>query len=86
MAQTIAGGIVALFALYTLTGLVFSVPFALRGVERVDPSAADTGWGFRLLITPGVIAFWPLLLRRWMAGAHAPTEHNAHRAAAEETS
>lgn len=81
MAETIAGALVAMMGVYTLLGIVFAVPFAVRGVGRVDPGAAEAGWGFRLIITPGVVAFWPLLLLRWVRGAHAPEESNAHRVA-----
>ncbi len=69
----IAGG-------YLLAGLLFGIVFVVRGVERVDPAAQGAGWGFRLLILPGVAAFWPLLAHRWLRGiATPPLEHNAHR-------
>ena len=51
-------------ALYLLAGLLFAVPFVLRGVNRIDPVAREGSWGFRLIILPGVVALWPLLLRR----------------------
>ena len=50
--------------LYLLAGLLFAVPFVLRGVNRIDPVAHEGSWGFRLIILPGVVALWPLLLRR----------------------
>lgn len=69
--------------LYLGGGLVFAVPFVLLGVNRLDPHARPGTWGFRLLILPGTVLLWPLLLRRWLSGAHEPpTERNAHRAAA----
>ena len=68
---------------YLALGLGFAVAFALVGVKKVDPHAAHGSWGFRLLIIPGTMAFWPLLLKRWTSGAHEPSEeHNAHRLAA----
>ena len=49
------------------------------GVQRVDPEARGAGFGFRTLIFPGVVAFWPLLLRRWVGGAtEPPPERNPH--------
>jgi hypothetical protein len=69
--------------IYLACGLVFAVPFVLAGVKRIDPHAAHGSWGFRVLIFPGTIALWPLLLRRWMSGVHEPPEEcNAHRRAA----
>ena len=83
MSVLLAKAVVYLFLGYTALGALFAVPFALRGVEAIDPTAADSGWGFRLIITPGVVGLWPLLMWRWARGAHAPTETNAHRAAAQ---
>lgn len=56
----------ALSLLYAAVGLVFAVAFHLRGLGAMDSAARDAGWFFRTLITPGTIALWPLLLRRWM--------------------
>jgi hypothetical protein len=70
---------------YTLTGyvglgLVFAVPFVWSGVQRLDSEAQGSGVGFRLLILPGVAAFWPLFLRRWARGVtEPPVEKNPHR-------
>ncbi len=40
--------------IYALLGLLFAVAFVAVGVTRVDAAAQGTGWGFRLLILPGV--------------------------------
>ena len=72
-----------LIGIYLLCGLVFAVPFALVGVSRIDPHASHGTWGFRLLIMPGTILLWPLLVRRWMKRfREPPEERNAHRCAA----
>jgi hypothetical protein len=68
---------------YAALGLLFAVAFLARGIERLDPGAHGSGWGFRLIVLPGVLAFWPLLLRRWIAGPGVPVESNAHRRAAQ---
>jgi hypothetical protein len=68
---------------YLACGFVFAVPFVLFGVQSIDPHALHGSWGFRLLILPGTMAFWPLLLRRWLKGIHEPPEErNPHRCAA----
>lgn len=54
-------------AIYLAAGFVFAIPFAIKGVTKIDEAAHRSGWGFRLIIIPGVIVFWPLLLKKWMA-------------------
>jgi len=71
-----------LLGAYLLAGLAFAPPFVIRGVGRIDPAARGASWGFRLIVVPGVVALWPLLARRWLAGAPPPHERNAHRDAA----
>ena len=74
--------LLTLLGIYLTCGLLFAVPFVLVGVNKIDPSAAHGSWGFRLLIIPGTLAFWPLLWRRWYKGiSFPPPEDNAHRRA-----
>lgn len=75
-------GIEILLGAYLLAGIAFTPPFVIRGAGRIDPAARGATWGFRLILVPGVIALWPLLARRWLAGAAPPRERNAHRDAA----
>jgi hypothetical protein len=73
---------VFVFALlaYAALGFLFAVAFVSSGVTRMDPEAQGTKLGFRLIIIPGVMAFWPLLLKRWIRGAtEPPLERNPHR-------
>lgn len=83
---SLATTLVTLAAFYVAIGLLFAVAFVLRGASRIDPAAQRGSWGFRLIILPGVVAFWPLLARRWIKGAAPPEEHNAHRDAARQES
>jgi hypothetical protein len=79
----IAAAFLVSLAAYLVCGLVFALPFVFYGVKQIDPHAANGSWGFRLLIIPGTMAFWPLLLFRWLRGIHEPPgECNAHRRAA----
>ena len=68
--------------IYLARGLLFAVAFAARGVDSLDPAASESTRGFRILIVPGAMILWPLLLRRWLRGSPQPAENNAHRAAA----
>jgi hypothetical protein len=51
---------------YVLAGLAVGVPFVLRGVDRVDEAARGAPIGFRMLILPGTVALWPLMVKKWM--------------------
>jgi hypothetical protein len=80
MLETLAKALVYMLTGYAGMGLVFAVPFVWFGVQRLDSEAQGSGIGFRLLILPGVAAFWPLFLKRWMHGVtEPPLEKNAHR-------
>jgi len=62
LAQTI----VAAAGLYALIGVIFATGCVGFGLRRIDPAAAKSGWGLRLIIFPGVAALWPVLaLRVW---------------------
>ena len=63
--------ILLLAAAYLLMGLLFAIPFVIKGVTRIDEGASGSGWGFRLIIIPGTIVFWPFLLKKWMKKTHA---------------
>jgi hypothetical protein len=80
MLEIFAKTIVYTLAVYASLGLVFAVPFVWFGVQRLDSEAQGSGIGFRLLILPGVAAFWPMFLHRWRRRiAEPPIEKNLHR-------
>jgi hypothetical protein len=64
---------------YAVAGFLFASIFVFRGVQRIDSEAQGSGVAFRLLILPGVAAFWPMFLRRWIRGVQPPVERNPHR-------
>lgn len=82
MALETASWLVSLLIVYTIAGLVFAVAFVWRGVARVDPQAGRSTRGFRVMIFPGCVALWPLLLLRWLRGGPPRPERTAHRRAA----
>lgn len=63
--MTTAHIILGTAALYAGCGLVFAAAFLTRGVGRVDPAAAGASVWVRLLLAPGCVALWPVLLQRW---------------------
>jgi hypothetical protein len=58
--------ILIIAAVYLAAGFVFAIPFVLKGVTKIDEGAHGSKWGFRIIIFPGTIVFWPILLKKWM--------------------
>ncbi len=50
---------------YLLAGILFAVFFLVKGIEKTDSASHGSGWGFRLIIFPGTVALWPVLLIKW---------------------
>jgi hypothetical protein len=55
-----------LLASYGALGVLFAAVFVKFGVHRLDPIASSSTAGFRMMIVPGTIALWPVLLRLWL--------------------
>lgn len=64
MVETVLWGL----AVYAAVGAAFALLFLLAGLNRIDNGAKGSGLVFRLLILPGLIALWPLMLIRWLSG------------------
>ena len=61
-----AEAFISIFQIYAGIGAVVAAVFLLYGVDRVDPSARGS-YLFRILLIPGAIGLWPLVLWRWRA-------------------
>ncbi len=61
-------GLLALGA-YLAVGFAMALALHLGGLLRIDPATGGAGLGFRLLITPGLVALWPLMVARWRRAA-----------------
>ena len=59
---------VTLLGAYAAVGAVFAVFFLWKWVARFDRAAANGTWGFRVLVFPGIVLFWPLFLERLLRG------------------
>ncbi|HUG12386.1 MAG TPA: hypothetical protein VMM36_15320 [Opitutaceae bacterium] len=72
----------ALYA-YLGIGVLVMAWMHFGGLHRVDTTAARGTVGFRILISPGLVLLWPLILKRAIRGAGAPpAERGPHRDAA----
>ena len=63
----IIGIILFVIEVYLALGVLFSIPFVIKGITVIDPDGAqETKWTFRVIIIPGTIIFWPVLLKKWI--------------------
>jgi len=53
-------------AIYLVLGVLFLIPFLIKGLNKIDEGAHGSTIGFKIIIIPGVIVFWPVLLSKWM--------------------
>jgi hypothetical protein len=50
---------------YLSIGFLFSIVFVTRLIDRIDEAVQGASWTFRLMIIPGCVAFWPVLLNNF---------------------
>ncbi|MEO8450681.1 MAG: hypothetical protein ABI647_12855 [Gemmatimonadota bacterium] len=74
----IAGAAVRVVAAYLVVGAVFAGWFVTTGAGRLDPAAAKGSVGFRLLITPGAMTLWPVLLWKSVRAPHPMPQSPDH--------
>lgn len=53
-------------ALYIAVGIAAGLAFVLFGVTRAFPHPVTVTPGARVLLLPGAVLLWPLMLRRWL--------------------
>lgn len=63
--------LLSILGLYLVIGLIVGLWFVLRGVNRVDPVAGDSPWVFRVVILPGCVGLWPVVLLKWLRAGKA---------------
>lgn len=52
--------------IYLLLGFLFAIIVQFKGLNQIDPATKGSGWGFKLLILPGLTVFWILFLIKWI--------------------
>jgi hypothetical protein len=55
--------------IYLVCGFVFAMAFIFKGVQVIDEGAKDSTAGFKMIIIPGCVIFWPLLLVKWITAS-----------------
>ena len=76
MTVTLASWLAIGCAAYLVAGAVFAAWSHARGLDPGDTDVANGSWGFRAVVTPGLVALWPLFLRRGLGEADPRTAHD----------
>ncbi len=48
--------------IYAGIGLLFGIYFFVKGASQLDPLIKDSKWTVRLLLFPGAVGLWPIVL------------------------
>jgi len=57
--------LLAALAVYVLVGAATALAFVVWGLARVLGPATSVSLPARVLLFPGALVFWPLILARW---------------------
>jgi hypothetical protein len=58
--------IFTIVGIYFICGFLFALAFVFKGARVIDEGAKDSTVGFKIIIIPASIVFWPLLLIKWI--------------------
>lgn len=74
MSKAAAETLVLALGVYLALGLIVGLIFVFGGAGRIDPAAKGKGLPFRvrLMILPGLIGLWPLMLIKLFAQKAPP--------------
>jgi|HubBroStandDraft_6_1064221.scaffolds.fasta_scaffold5859673_1 hypothetical protein len=56
----------AIIGVYLICGFVFAVAFVFKGAREIDEGAKGSSAGFKIIIIPASMVFWPFLLIKWI--------------------
>lgn len=51
--------------IYLILGFLFAIVFVTKGIYTIDADTKGSSFGFRMLIFPASVTFWPWLLKSW---------------------
>lgn len=74
MSEAAAETLVLALGIYALIGLLVGLIYMFGGAGRIDPTARGEGMPVRvrLLILPGIIGLWPLMLTKLFSQKEPP--------------
>ncbi len=60
--ETLIKIIPILILIYFGIGVLFGIYFFIKGAAKIDSLISESKWTVRLLLVPGAIGLWPILL------------------------
>jgi hypothetical protein len=63
--STLGPLVLTLAGAYAVIGVCAGVVFLLGGYRKLLAAPAPVTWPARLLLTPGAMLLWPLIVKRW---------------------
>jgi hypothetical protein len=66
MIETIIVSTWVAFGIYCAVGFLLLVPMHKVMLNSLDESMAGASIGFRIVVTPGLVLLWPVIVRRWI--------------------
>jgi hypothetical protein len=80
MYEHLINALVIAVSLYLGAGVLVAMVIVSFGLRRLDSEAESAGIGFRMLIFPGTVTLWPILLKRYVVGGgEPPLQKDPHR-------
>ncbi|HLF64242.1 MAG TPA: hypothetical protein VI603_10835 [Saprospiraceae bacterium] len=58
--------LVSAFYLYLMIGVLFAIWFTISGVNKIDAGMPHAPWTVRVLIFPGSVLLWVVLLIKYL--------------------
>ena len=72
MSIELATVIVTIFGIYLAIGVLVAVVFVIFGAAQIDPGAKGMPPQARILIFPGVMGLWPIMLAKFFTQKAPP--------------
>lgn len=73
MVEKVFAGLVYAAGIYAAGGLIVALLFITRWRKAFDPLAVDGSWGFCVFVVPGIVALWPVIVRKVIAVSRGGT-------------
>lgn len=60
---------------YGAIGLFLLLPLHRAGLPLIDASAEGASHGFKIIVSPGLVALWPVILWKWRTARRGGDPH-----------